>query len=184
MNNQDRIDVEIFKVVSKAIATSDNIELMTNHLCQLLVVTLEIKGSSIFAHNPGTKELEILASFGLSAKYLSKGPLLTDRSISSALEGNPVIIHDISKDESLQYPEEAKQEGIASILSIPIVFLSEILGVLRLYHHDIWDVSSRDFDSLVVLAEHVGLSLRHTRLLNALQTIQETMKDLPLDLPA
>ena len=48
MNNQDRIDVEIFKVVSKAIATSDNIELMTNHLCQLLVVTLEIKGSSIF----------------------------------------------------------------------------------------------------------------------------------------
>ncbi len=182
MTSQDKIDVEIFKIVSKSIATSDNLEIMTSHLSQLLVAALEIKGCAIFALNPSTKELENIASFGLSADYLAKGPLLADKSISSALKGKPVIIRDIRKDRRLQYPDEAKKEGIASILSIPILFSSEVLGVLRLYHHKAWNISDRDVDSLLVLAEHIGLSLRYTRLLNALQSIQEAIKDLPLQL--
>jgi len=93
------------------------------------------------------------------------------------------IIGDISKDNGLQYPKEAAQEGIASILSIPIVFSTEILGVLRLYHREVWDISTRDIDSLHVLAENIGLSLRYTRLLNALQSIKEAIKELPLESP-
>ena len=31
MTSKDSIDVEIFKIVSKAIAESDNVELMTQH---------------------------------------------------------------------------------------------------------------------------------------------------------
>jgi len=184
MKKEDRIDVEIFKIVSKSIAASDNLELMTGHLSQLLVAALEIKGCAIFALNPITKELETLASFGLSAGYLSKGPLLADKSIAAALQGKPVIIGDIRTDNRLQYPKEAAKEGIAAILSIPIMFSGETLGVLRLYHQAVWAISERDIDSLLVLAEHIGLSLRYTRLLNALQTIKEVIRDLPLELPA
>ena len=181
MNGQERIDVEIFKTVSKAIAKSDNLEMMTNHLCQLLVASLEIKGCAIFALNNDTKELEALASFGLSTDYLSKGPVLADKSIASALNGNAVIIPDLSKDNSLQYPDAAKAEGIAAILSIPILFAQSVLGVLRLYHREVWRISKRDFDSLLVLAEHIGLSLRYTRLLNAVQSIHSAIKDIPLE---
>ena len=179
MNKKDKINVEIFKIVSKSIAASDNLEMMTSHLSQLLVATLEIKGSAIFALNPATKELETLASFGLSAGYLSKGPLMADKSIAAALKGEAVIIGDIRKNNGLQYPKEAAQEGIASILSIPIVFSTEILGVLRLYHREVWDISTRDIDSLLVLAENIGLSLRYTRLLNALHSIKEAIKEAP-----
>jgi GAF domain-containing protein len=105
---------------------------------------------------------------------------MADKSIAAALKGEAVIIKDISKDKRLQYPKEAAKEGIASILSIPIVFSSEILGVLRLYNHDVWEISERDVDSLLVLAEHIGLSLRYTRLLNALQSIKVAIQDLPL----
>ena len=182
MDGQERIDVEIFKIVSKAIAKSDNLEMMTTHLSQLLVATLEIKGCAIFALNTETKELEALASFGLSPGYLSKGPLLADKSIASALDGTAVIIPDLNKDNRLQYPEEAKAEGIAAILSIPILFAKSVLGVLRLYHREVWHLSARDFDSLLILAENIGLSLRYTRLLNALQAIQEAIKDIPLRL--
>jgi len=182
MTSKDIIDVEIFKIVSKAIATSDNVEVMTHHLCQLLVAALEIKACAIFALNPSSKELENIANFGLSPSYLTKGPVLADKSISSALMGKPVIIRDISQGKSLQYPDEAQREGIAAILSIPIPFSSEVLGVLRLYHQNVWDISDRDVDSLLVLAEHIGLSLRYTRLLNALQSIQQAIQDLPLEL--
>ena len=33
---------------------------------------------------------------------------------------------------NLQYPEEAKREGIASVLSIPITVKGQIIGVLRI----------------------------------------------------
>ncbi|MBW1697997.1 MAG: GAF domain-containing protein [Deltaproteobacteria bacterium] len=179
MNRQDKIDVEIFKTVSKAIAESDNLEIMTHRLSQLLVAALEIKGCTIFVFNPTTKELERLASFGLSAAYLSKGPVLSDKSMSEALNGTPVIIRDVNKDDRLQYPAEAKQEGIAAILSIPIRFSGTTLGVLRLYHHTVWDISERDCESLLILADHIGLCLQYTRLLNAVQTIRDAIEDLP-----
>jgi len=181
MKSVDKIDVETFKIVSKAIAASNNLEIMTHQLSQLLVAALEIKGCTLFVLNPESKELEGIASFGLSAKYLSKGPVLSDKSISAALGGTPVIIKDVTRDNRLQYPQEAKAEGIASILSIPILFSGEILGVLRLYHHEIWDISKRDCESLLILSEHIGLSLQYTRLLNALQSIQEAIKNLSLD---
>ena len=181
MDNKDRINVEIFKIVSKSIAASDNLEVMTNHLSQLLVAALEIKGCAIFALNPSTKELETLASFGLSAGYIAKGPLMADKSIAAALKGEAIILEDVSKDNRLQYPKEAAQEGIVSIVSIPILFSTEILGVLRLYHREVWYISSKDVESLLVLAENIGLSLRYTRLLNALQSIKEAIKDLPLE---
>ena len=180
MSRQDRIDVDIFKVVSKAIATSDDLEIMTSHLSQLLVAALEIKGCALFILNAETKELEMLASSGLGADYLAKGPLLADKSIASAFRGEGVILRDISLDDQLQYPEAARQEGIAAILSIPIVFSGEVLGVLRLYHHEVWDISERDFDSLLVLAENIGLSLRYTRLLNALQSVNEALAGIGL----
>ena len=52
MGVEEKIDIELFKLVFKAMAHSDNLEIMANHLSQLLVAALEIKGCSIFALNP------------------------------------------------------------------------------------------------------------------------------------
>ena len=82
---EEKIDIDIFKVVFRAIAESDNLEIMANHLTQLLVAALEIKGCTLFALNQENEELEVLASFGLSMKYLNKGPLLTGKSIGATL---------------------------------------------------------------------------------------------------
>lgn len=184
MSTEAKITIETFKTVTKAIARSRNLDIMTNHLAQMLVAALGIKGCAIFFLNPDTRELEMLASFGLSPDYLTKGPLLVDKSIGSDLAGEPVVIPDVSRDVKLQYPEAAKKEGIAAILSIPIVFLNEVIGVLRLYHHVVWNISNEDLDSLHVLAQNIGLAMTYTRLLNAIHTIVEvTGEVLPQTLP-
>ena len=38
-------------------------------------------------YDPETEELEVLASSGLSMKYLNKGPLFTGKSITATLKG-------------------------------------------------------------------------------------------------
>lgn len=178
MSSEDKINMDIFKVVTKATAESESLETMTNHLSQLLVVALEIKGCAIFVLNPVTNELERLASFGLSINYLTKGPVQADKSLGYTLEGEPVIIRDVRQSNTMQYPEEAENEGIAAIVSFPIKFLGKAIGVLRLYHHEVWDISERDVDSLLLLAEIIGLAMGYTRLLNTLKSIDEEVKEL------
>ena len=178
MSVEEKIDIDIFKVVFRAIAESDSLEIMTNHLTQFLVAALDIKGCTLFALNQESQELEVLASFGLSMKYLHKGPLLTGKSIGATLKKKPIVIRDVNKTDLLQYPDDAKNEGIGAIISVPIIFNSNAIGALRLYHHDAWEISEKDIDSLLVLAENIGLAMTYTRLLNAIQTIRYTVDDM------
>ena len=178
MPAEEKIDIDLFKTVFKAMAQSDNLEIMANHLTQLLVAALEIKGCTIFAVNPETEELEVLASFGLSMNYVHKGPIMKNKSIGATTVGEPIVIRDISKSDRLQYPEDAKKEGIGAIVSIPIKFYDNAIGALRLYHHDVWDISKKDVDSLSVLSRNIGLAMSYTRMLKAVKKIRYTIEDV------
>jgi signal transduction protein with GAF and PtsI domain len=182
MSVNDKIDMNIFQVVTKAIAESDNLSIMADHLTHLLVGALEIMACTIFALNLDAEELEVLATCGLSLDYTNKGPVLADKSIGSAVKGEPVLVKDVRDSDLLQYPEEARKEGIGSIVSLPILFCGESIGELRLYHHEVWDISDGDVKSLLILGENIGLAMMYTRMVNALQSIQEIMTALPSDL--
>ncbi|NQT54715.1 MAG: GAF domain-containing protein [Desulfobacteraceae bacterium] len=175
MSDKVRINIDMFKTVSKAISQSDNLDIIANHLTQLIVTTLGVKGCAIFVLEPELKELELLASFGLTPKYLTKGSIRADKTFAANLEGKALLVPDVSKDKNIQYPEEAKKEGIKAILSVPIVFLNEVLGALRLYHYEVWNISEHDLDSLYLLAENIGLAMTYTRLKNAIHSICEVI---------
>jgi transcriptional regulator with GAF, ATPase, and Fis domain len=176
MASENRIKIDIFQAVTKSIAHSEDLDVMTNHLSQMLTANLDIKGCAIFMLNAVTEELEILASFGLSAKYLTKGPLSTPKSINETFQGKPAVIADISKsNQSLQYPEEARKEGIVAIVSLPIVHIGEVAGVLRLYHYEPWKVTDQDLESLQILSGIIGLAMTYTRYHNTVHAIAEVL---------
>lgn len=175
MNTEGCINIALFKTITKAISQSENLEDMSNHLAQLLTASLNIKGCAIFILEPATRELDVLASFGLSTDYLMKGPVSAPQSIAATFDGKTVVIKDVADDASLQYPEEAKKEGIAAIISVPITFSEEVIGALRLYHQEIWDITEEDLESLRLLAEMIGLAMSYTKLRYAMNTVAETL---------
>lgn len=178
MQTEDRINIDIFKVVTRAIAESDHLEIMAKHLAQLMVGALEIKGATIFATNVESKELEVLGSFGLSIRYMNKGPIYISRSIKNVEKRKAVVVRDIKNSDMLQYSADAIQEGIGAIVSVPIDFSGRVIGVLRLYHHEQWDISSRDLDSLFVLAEIIGLAMMYARMNNAIHEVKNIVGDV------
>jgi len=178
MQSEVRITINTFKAVTKAIAKSENLDNMCHHLAELLVAALGIKGCAVYVLDTDSKQLELIASFGLSPRYLTKGPVLAKKSLAANLEGKSVIVRDVSKDDNVQYPEQAQEEGIAAILSIPITFLDELIGALRLYHHQVWEVNDQDLDSLQLLAENVGLAMSYTSLCNAVYAIDEVIQSI------
>jgi len=174
----EKITMDVFKVVFRAMAQSDHLDTMVDHITQLLVGALDIKGCAIFAVNPETGELEVLSSFGLSMGYINKGPLLLSKSIGDALKKEPVVISRVEGSNRLQYPQEAQNEGIQAIISLPIPFHGRIIGSLRLYHGEVWEVSEQDLDSLMLLAQNIGLAMMYTRVLHTLRDIKDTVNEL------
>ena len=88
-------------------------------VCQSIIDIMEVKGVSIRLLNQKTNRLELACGCGLSETYINKGPVDADKSLAKALEGEPHFVLDATTDPGLQYPEEARKEGLVSVLSLP-----------------------------------------------------------------
>jgi len=139
---------------------------------------LGFKGCAAFLLNRQTNELELAAAFGLSQEYLNKGPLSALRSITQSLEEGPVAIYDVTDDPRIQYPEEAKKEGIASMLSVPIVTGGQSIGVLRVYTAEPWEFTLDDVNFVQAMAAISGMAIEMARLYKGMKDSIEVLKQL------
>jgi GAF domain-containing protein len=142
---------------------------------------LNVKGCTLFLFSPRSEELKLAGSFGLSDEYLDKGPVSALRSIASSLrDGQPVAIFDVNDDPRIQYPEAAQKEGIASILSVPILIGERIIGSMRVYTAEPWEFTLNDVNFVQAVAQVVGMALEMCRVNRGLKDsidILKTMRD-------
>ena len=139
---------------------------------------LDVKGCTLFLINRKTDELKIAASYGLSQNYLNKGPISSIKSIAESIEEGPVAIYDVSDDPRLQYPEEAKKEGIASILSVPIAVHGNVIGALRVYTAQPWEFTLEDVNLVQAVAQIVGMAIDLCRLNKGYKSSIEILKTM------
>ena len=136
-----------FVSVSKAISSTLNLKKVLDLIIREAIGSLYLKAGAISLLNKKENRLELIAQNNLSEEFLNKGPILADKSIPRAITAKgPIVVPNIRDDLELQYPEECKKEGIGSILSVPIIFKDEIIGVLRLYDSKPRDFSDREVD--------------------------------------
>lgn len=129
-----------------------------------LLTIMKVKACSLRLVNETTRELEMIASRGLSESYLKKGPVHMEKSIRETLKGVPVLILDATADPRTEYPQENAREGIASILSLPIIAGKRIIGILRLYSQETRKYSGGEMAFLTAVAELAGLAIINARL--------------------
>ena len=81
------------------------------------------------------KNLEMVAAYGLSNTYVNKGPVELERSLidKEVMQGQVLAIADAARDPRWQYPEEARKEGIKSVLCAPLTVKGRVLGTIRVY---------------------------------------------------
>ncbi|OQY59142.1 MAG: histidine kinase [Desulfobacteraceae bacterium 4572_88] len=174
------INYETLLKVTKAISHSKDPEEVVLMTVDSVKTALDVKGCALFLINRKTDELEVAAAFGLSDEYIHKGPVSALRSIAQSLEEGPVAIYDVSDDPRLQYPEEAKKEGIASILSVPIMVANHVIGAMRIYTADPWEFTLKDVNFAQAMAQMAGMAIemaRHYKGMKESIEILKTMRD-------
>jgi len=129
---KERMYLRSFQEISKVLSSTLSVEEVLDHIVRQTTDVMNLKGATIRLVNPKTNQLELAAAHGLSEKYLNKGTVDLDKSVTDALSGRPVAIFDAVNDQRMQYPQEAKEEGIATLVAIPMVSKGQVIGVMRL----------------------------------------------------
>jgi GAF domain-containing protein len=127
-----RANSRLFLDLATNINASLDIRLILHNLTVSLSEALGMKGGLIRLLNKDSNELELVASHGLSDTFLDKGPVSVPKSMAAVLDGETVTILDATTDDRVQYPEACRDEGIASMLVVPIKVRDEVIGLLRL----------------------------------------------------
>ena len=175
------INYESLIRITKAISTLRDPEEIVLITVEGVTNALKVKGCTLFLFSRRSDELKLAGNFGLSDDYLNKGPVSSLRSIATALQDRlPVAIFDVADDPRIQYPEDAIREGIASILSVPIIIGENLIGCMRVYTAEPWEFTLNDVNFVQAVAQVVGMGLEMCRVNKGLKDsidILKTMRD-------
>jgi signal transduction protein with GAF and PtsI domain len=159
--------LEYFRVlheITGAILSTLDSRQVIDLVIEKVIAIMKVNACSLRLVNETTRELELIGSRGLSERYLKKGPIHMDKSIRETLEGAPVLIRDATTEPRIEYLPEKAQEGIVSILSLPIIATKRVIGIVRLYSHEMRQYSRDEVAFLSVLAEMAGVAIINARM--------------------
>lgn len=160
---EKKVYLESYQNICKAISSSLSLNEVLSLIVTNAVKVMNVKASMLRLLNKDNQKLEVAAYYGLSAKYVNKGPVEYDKSIADALEGKAVSIYDITSDSDAKYRIEAEQEGIRSILSIPVKLKKEVIGVLRMYTAEPVKYKNEDLKFMAAIAEQAAIAIVNAR---------------------
>jgi len=162
--------------VAAAVNSAGSPKSVLHSIVESVAKALDAKGCSLMLLTPDRKILLHTADYGLSDWYVRKGPVSADKSISKALEGKPVAVLDATEDERVQYREQAKQEGIVSVLSAPMMLREEIIGVIRVYTAEPRHFTMDDMYFVGAVANLGAIALENARLYDAVHKDYEALR--------
>lgn len=167
--------------ISEALSSSLDLEPMLLRVLEATVKEMWLKAASIRLLDRERQILRLVAAHGLSQRYLAKGDVHLDKSPidQRALQGEVVVLYDVEREPGFEYPEEAAQEGIRSVLVVPLKLKDHTLGVMRVYSARPRQYGAVAMSFLRSVADLVALAIENAELYKALRARYE---DLKLDL--
>ncbi len=128
---------------------------------------LDAKACSLRLLGPDEKHLMFGAAYGLSPNYRAKGAVDVAHSEVDrlALTGDgPVQVADAQTDARFQYPEQAREEGIVSVLVTPLRVQDQSIGVMRVYAGAAREFSQAEIALIEAIASLSALAIENARL--------------------
>ena len=105
-----------------------------NSIVKNVTRAMKAKGCSIMLLTPDRKSMIHSISYGLSNTFIDRGPRSVEKSLPEIMVGSVAIVEDVAAEGNrVHYPEQAKEEGIVSILAVPMMLRDNIIGELRVY---------------------------------------------------
>ncbi len=169
----------IYKLLEKLISSYD-LETTLNILAKNIAELMGVKGCTVRLLDKKTMTLEIVAAYGMSRSYLEKGPVhLEEHPVDQkVLCGECISTKDILAEPHVLYREDAKKEGIRSVMSCPLTVQEKSIGVIRIYMSEPHDFTEEEIQRLKVLASLGGILVDRAKIWKQMQTLIEISRSI------
>ena len=162
---------DIGQLVNSTLDLDEVLRLIAENTTRLF----KVKGCFVRIFDKSGWKLSIGGSYGLSQAYVNKGPLEIEKGSVDyeVLKGSTIQVFDVTGDSRFQYPEEARREGLHSMLSCPMRAKDHTLGVIRIYTGEPHVFSEQEQKLLQNMANLGALALQNARTFGELQELEK-----------
>lgn len=170
--------IEALSKISKAVSS----DLYLGDILKLIVtVTAQVMNSkicSLMLIDEKTHLLTIRATQSISEKYNKKPPLAIGEGVAGrvAKENEAIAVYDIAKRREYKYKDIAKQEGLASLLCVPLAVKGKVIGVLNSYTSFPRRFKKVEIDILTTVANQAAVAIENTELIIKTKVVQEELE--------
>jgi len=164
----------VSQTINSTLNLADALSVITREACQLM----DAKMASLLLLDEQREWLDLRASHGAGAAYLNKSRL----NLAESLVGNVVRRCRPIQDENVQTSGRyhnvamARQEGLVALLSVPLVFGGQALGVLNVYRGAPHIFPNEEVRILTALAELSGIAIEKARLYERIVDVEEQLR--------
>jgi signal transduction histidine kinase len=164
----------VSQTINSTLNLDDALNVITREACQLM----DAKMASLLLLDDSREWLDLRASHGAGADYLTKPRL----SVAESLVGNVVRRRRPIQDENVQTSGRyqnipmARREGLVAMLSVPLVFGGQALGVLNVYRGEPHVFPNEEVRILTALAELSGIAIEKARLYERIVDVEELLR--------
>jgi len=169
---------QTFCKISKAFGTASTKQNLLDLIVNSAIETMAGKAACLFLLDEKQDVFVPVAQQGLSDTYLHANPLQARRVVDALEKEGFLSFPDATADPRLENHEAKRAEGIASLLTVPVPVKNRTIGVLSLYTGTRREFETDEISFLQALAEHGGIAIEKTRLVNRLQKLSMLFLDL------
>jgi GAF domain-containing protein len=161
--NREKTYLQLLLEVTRAVTSNLNLDEVFDLIVRKVPEVVGVDAATLRLLDPSGKKLVLQAAAGLSAAYLSRGPVDAEESVLKALAGTPIAVFDAARDPRIHYHDAAREEGIKSILVAPVSIRGKVAGILRLLSKTPRAFEPQEIDFVAALAEQCGIAIENAR---------------------
>lgn len=165
------------QAISRLVNSTLDLNIVLRTMAERVAVTMETKGCTLRLLDSEGNRLELVASWGVSEQYLRRGEVENERNIRMVLSGEPVAIYDVGHDQRVEYRQQMLDEGIVSLLAVPVQVNEEVIGVIRILADKPRVFTDTEVRFAVTLAEVGGSAIRNARSYQQINDLLERIEE-------
>jgi signal transduction protein with GAF and PtsI domain len=151
-------------------------------LALIVSVTAKVTGSkicSILLLDKEKNELVLRASQSESGQYNQKSNTPIGKGIAGRVVqlNEPIKVLDVQKDARFLNKEIAKQDGLVSLLSVPMSVKGEVIGVINCYTPQRYNFTQSDVQMLTTVASQAAVIIKNTELTVMKEVVERELED-------
>ncbi len=178
---QEKRQLEVLYQISRALVGKQDLDAILQQVVSMTATLAGSKICSLMLLSPAKDELVIKATQSLSVAYQEKPPLKVGQSVSGKVveTKRPIQVKDVTCDPLYSYPQIAKQEGLKSLLSVPLLISDKIIGVLNCYTEEAKVFTKDEIQLVQTVANQAAIVIEHERVVSeelAVRSAFETKK--------